>query len=442
MAPSKFLIIILIEVIALLSMLCVFLAYRNRTLRNLVKKLRARLKKMVGLGKESEAEPPKQDTANEDLDATEEREPAGITEPNLSSLKSYRSFISEQIELTQAHHSSLNPEQDIVLEIDPNVPDDRRTAAFRNAVLSFELAACAANHQNTPDWDIFTRKYKQLFSFQEDYTNNAHSNDTQQEDHPPEELVALREELMAAKQHNHNLEKYRTLYVDLEKRWHRCQEDAQQHFNTLSDLKSNLDDSTLAESFGNSITAYKDSYTSITQLIEGGVNTTPETQFVSNNSREVGQLRTLAAQQNRIIDDLRNMLAKSKNDQQTDLVKDLEYQLEIQTRYVKESETCIQLMEVEMGTMHDENENLKQRLNIVPTLKEELKELREENAIHEKKIFTLTAIKQKLEREQKESGKSAPASSDNTELLKQQLADMQEKYEDLEERFLDLKISS
>ena len=421
MEVSSLVFIAAVEVGALLALLCGFLLLKNRSLRKLISRLQERLEKLI-----------------QDLRRARDQRSGGLKKP-----KTYRGFVELELEATQAHHKSLHPEQDIVLDIDPSVPLPRRAAALRHAILSIELEASPTNTEEPTNWHQMNRKYEQLFSFQQDYAPA----DELVVEGQSEEVEMLNEELKAAKKRVDSLEKFRTLYLELEERWQECQNSAKGQFDELSGMVARIDDASQSESLMGALDAYQSTYSAMAQFISDSTEQQPEMEprYAGDSSGEVRQLRAVAADQHRIIAELQRKLASAESDAQlSEAVDELKAQLDKQMRFVQESEACIQLMEEELHTANKELELMKARQSAIPQLKAELKELRDACENYETQVYTLRASNQRLSRDMKKlkSQTADRGPGGDSQKLKKQLLEMEAKYADLEEKFLDLKLGS
>ncbi|WP_028885919.1 hypothetical protein [Teredinibacter turnerae] len=396
------------ELAALLIGVCVFLLVQNRSLSKLVKRLRERLAELIDDLRHAHAH----------SKAAEESAADGT----------YIKHLDRHIALTKKHHKSLEPGPEIVLDVDPDAPSPRRVAALRYLLLLAEKEACATEKTN---WKVLERKYEQLLAFNTTYgSSSGAESDTS-------EIDTLREELVAAKKRINNLERFRALYFDLEEKWESSRDTAEQQFNELAELTAELEGTSGAEAL---LKGYQNNYLELGRLIENGVDgaSLMGERHSENNASEVSHLRAVAADQHRIINELQRKLQEAKTVEQTQqLVNDLQDQLQKQIRFVQESETCIQLLEDELNTANKENDQLKSRLSQVPNLKLQMKELRDKNNDYEVKLHTLQVDNHRL------SAKKAPAAEandDEVKRLKKEISDLETKYAELEEKFLDLKI--
>ena len=409
MGTTSFILIIVLEGLALCLFLLAVLVVKNRKLRKLIAKLQTRLHDTAAQYKKSRQAPPA---------------PAPIVD-------SYNDKLDFQIELTRDYHYSLGTRQDIALDLDPDAPLPRRTAAIRHAFLIAEKEA-TANPDETK-WDFLASRYRQILAFHEDYEPQAVPGQE-------EEISQLNEELNQAKRRINNLERFKSMYIELEERWDRCKDKANEHY---IELKSIAEKSGQKESFENLLEKYQASYTDLGALIERGfqdsINTISENP--EEHLQEIRRLRGMAADQHKIITELQGQLASSgNNEEKTKVVTSLQTELQKQARFLQESETCIKLMEDELANNKQEMRLLVDRLTQMPKLKNDLKDLETTVSMHEQVIDSLKQENRRLAKKLKLTQEAPPEDNQEVKTLRKELNTLQAKYNDLEEKFLNLKL--
>ena len=409
MQTSSIALIIAAEIAAVLAIFSLILVFRNRHLSSTLKKLQGRMEQLVTDFKQ------RMNSAKSDENTPE----ASLIE-----------LINTQIQITRKHHTKLDSGRDIVLDLAPDTDLPQRAAALRYAMLLAEKEALAKNG-TSPDWTMLTNKYEQIFSYYEDYTESG--------DADPEEVEALALELENAKKRVANLEKFKKLYFELEEKWSTSKEEAQTHYENLSEMASKLEN----DDFNVALDGYHAVYNDVSRIIENGVDAHINDVHTKDmkSTGELQHLKAVAADQHRIINELQKQLKEATSaEEKNNIVEGLQGELEKQARFIQESETCIQLMEDELSTAHKEVELLKSRLKTLPSLKAQLKETIGQRDEYELKIYKLSAENRKLVKRVKESKTNQSIESNQTMKLRKQLAAMEAKYNDLEEKFLDLKI--
>lgn len=410
MGTSNFILISLVEALIVCLFATVLIFIRNRQLRKRIKQLRTRLQ---------EAKEPSKDTG----------ESATPTALDIS----YQERLNQQIENTKEHHFDLGTRQDIALDLDPDAPLPRRTAALRHAFLIAEKEATAIDEQI--NWDLLASRYQQLLSFNADYAPEP-------DEHLQEDLTQARDELQQAQKRINNLERFKAMYFDLEELWEKCRDKADVHY---SELKSMAAKSEQPEDFHSILEQYHASYAEIGVNIEHGVQdataaANPEAP-ASGHLHELRRLRTVAAEQHQIISELQSQLNSGTNsEQQLVVVEDLKTELTKQSRYLQESETCIRLIEDELATANRELEQIRKRANQAAELKVQVKELQDSAERNDQIVTSLKQENRRLAKKLKMAQEAPPEDSQEARGLRKELTALQGKYNDLEEKFLNLKL--
>lgn len=351
-----------------------------------------------------------------------------------SETKPYKQFIYEQLELTQDRFNLLAPRSDIAGIQPSDVPLNQRIVALRYAFLRAEELGTTAVQGSEGYWDIFQQTLEPLLQTASSAT----------------ELVN-NDELETYKKRTENLEKFKKLFFDLEKRWNEAQANAQQYYNELSAMADGITD---REHYEYLLGQYNDSYQNMNQYINSTNNaiTGQPTENKTINiirqdpraAEEIMKLRNVAADQYRVISNLQRKLEEAVTAEEKDLViKELEQQLQRQIRFVQESDTCVQLLEEELSKANEkiamqediiDNEHHleKENLRIKETLHNftrESKDLLENIEELEKENDQLKNTSANQETDKGES--SAQIHSELTELRKE--------YAELEAKYLELK---
>ncbi|WP_236074967.1 hypothetical protein [Teredinibacter purpureus] len=238
------------------------------------------------------------------------------------------------------------------------------------------------------------------------------------------------------------MERFKALYFDLEEKWEACKDQAQTHIHEITQLTA---DTQNANAIENALNAYQATYGDLGELIEGGIEgaaIVSPSQLSNDSSHEVRHLRAVAADQHKIITELqKKLLSSTTAEAKEEVVNELQDQLQKQIRFVQESETCIQLLEDELTTAHKELEQLQSRANTLPQIKSKLKELRDQNDDYELQLSNLQAENRRLKNAAKSSNNAPPADTGDSRELKRELTELEARYAELEEKFLDLKLS-
>lgn len=404
--------IIAAEVCVLLLVVCAFLVFQNRNLRKTINALKERVQKVM-----------------RDLKAARAQAPVANAEPAVQG-PTLQEAIDLQIKLTKQHHSGLGSNQDIVLDIEPGTPLPHRAAALRYAMLIAEKEAMANRDADAePDWASLRERYDQLFAFNDDFAEDEESASS-------EEVDQLKRDLENARKRVSNLEKFKNLYMDLEAEWENSTAQAKTHYDNLSEMASKMENS---GEFEDALEQYNSSYSGIAKIIEAAADESKSSGI--DSSEEVKHLRAVAADQHRIIEELQKKLkAANTEEERNEVIGGLQGELQKQMRFVQESETCIQLLEDELNTTNKELEQLRARVGKVQGLKTEMMELSRSNDELDLKVQTIMMENRKLTKRVQQAEAAPKVDSGETNKLRKELAEMEAKYNDLEEKFLDLKL--
>lgn len=437
MKPDIMIFFIAGEAILLLVAVCIFLVLRNRILKRLIDHLKKRLKElMMSLKKALE----KNTTEPEPL----KTEPQDTT-TTLDDKKTYLEWLEDQIDNTITFHKQLESSQDITKDIAPNNDLPNRTAALRNAILLAERETFTRTTDEEPDWTILQRNYQHIFNSQKDTTHEDDDNkaiDKAKND-------AIKDELANARKRIDNLEKFKQLYFELEEKWQDCKNEAQEHFTKLSQMADSVDNT---PAFEESLKRYHDAYNTISPLIESGLDdalTSPLQEDISakmDRSAEIQRLKQISVEQHQLIHELQQKLYEtntnetSTHEKSESIVSALEEQLTKQERFLSEAETCVQLMEDELGVAHTELNSLRPKIAGLLHIKAELLQAEKERDEFEFKLNGLETENRKLRKKVQESSGSSKGDAIESIKLRKTLTMMESKYNDLEEKFLDLKL--
>lgn len=429
MNSSNMMLIVAAEIALLLLVICIFLVVQNRSLRQLIAQMKEKAQGLI-----KELKQAKLDTQHL------QQESSAQVEDNSHPQSSYLDFIEEQIELTRNHHSNLNSSQDIVLDIAPEAPLVHRTPALRHAMLLAEKNAIGLIQNNeSPDWEELGKRYETIFNFYEDFSEEAGDNNSG-------EAEAIKAELENAQKRVANLEKFKKLYFELEEKWEDSKKEAESHFEHLTSMTENLEN---GEAVHSALQKYHQSYNDFADILETGIDT-PDILATNTKSNalgvaaEVKQLRAVAADQHRIIEGLqKQLMSASTDDERHNAVAGLQSELQKQMRFAKESETCIQLLEDELNSAHVEIDAMRSKLSKLPEIKSDYIDLRRQYDELEMKYHAGITENRKLQKKLQSSNNSQAsdaASAAEAARLRMELAEVAAKYNDLEEKFLDLKL--
>ena len=271
----------------------------------------------------------------------------------ISEESSYAELLDEQIEQTRDYHLSLNPDQDIILDLDPSSPMPRQIASLRHAFLISEKeAAISGDDSEKTNWLIIQSKLASIIGF----FNSKDSIQTFEEDADP--LTDLQDALSNAQQE----------ITDLKDQYGNAQQEAQNYQAELSNIAVAEEDqakfNNLLERYQATISTFRSDAEAVTagqaNSASGTVELTTET---PRDNSEIDALRDLTSDQHNLINQLQQRLRDAQTpEEKTELISDLSKQLEQQKRYLKESESCIELMDNELDQANDKVRSLAAKL--------------------------------------------------------------------------------
>lgn len=407
-----------------------------------------------------------------------------------STANAYKQQISDQLLLTREYHKSLDPDQDIALDLNTEVPLPRQIAAFRHALLVAEKEALHNSTDGSPNWKVLEAKFSQIIQFYADLTKKTGQNqveepaaDQQKEidelKHTLEsilqemgeragEIAQLEQDLETAHKRVSNLEKFKKLFFEMEDQWKEAKQEAQIYYERLNAMRDEVKDT---ESFDEALQKYNNVYNSIERTIlsnTGGLpeddNTTaavamPNTvgsdapattsgavEILNSEKRaldELKKLRNLTADQHRLINQLQKKLEDATTmEEKIQTIEQLEQELKRQVGYVKESEICIQLLEEELSrtvqraqSLESELESTRQELEHIPKMQATIRQF----TVESKEMLKGLA---ELEKANESLAANPQANVNNADQLAQmhkQLQALQAQYADLEERYLEVR---
>ena len=263
------------------------------------------------------------------------------------------------------------------------------------------------------------------------------------------------EELEMYKKRVENLEKFKQLFFDLEKRWNEAQTNAQEYYNELYAMAGEMEDRTRYEML---LGQYSNSYNEIAHHLHStsAVLTGQPAEHKTINiirqdpraAEEIMKLRNVAADQYRVISNLQRKLEEAQSVEEKDsVIKELEQQLQRQIRFVQESDTCVQLLEEELNKAHEQLIGQKAVIEHENQLEEENQLIKEtlENFTHESKellgnLEDLERENDKLKQDLENTHAEPSISQPDSHPLYAELSELRKQYTELEEKYLELKL--
>lgn len=461
------------ELAALLLLVTIFLLIHVSKLKKLIKKLEAKilsLRQSMGMAKKDAQE------ARNALDLAQSEEPLG-----------YRDFLDQQIEDSRGYHQNLNPDRDIVLDISTDSPMDRQAVALRHAFLIAEKEASYSGEDDVSDWDVLQSKFQQIIQFYADAAEPTPIDDDQLDSMAENGGDDHQEEVAGYKKRIENLERFKKLFFDMEAKWQAAKKDADTYQEELLKMGKELG---AGEDFEGLLSRYANSYGDVESLMkqgaadssagsgEGGPSNTiieidarrsDPGKTIVTNQEEMDRLRNMAVDQHKVITELKRKLQDADSvEEQQEAIEGLTKQLEQQERFLKEAETCTQLLEDELNRALDENQQLREsqqsgaaggaseeELEKMETLITELTEgsrdmlktiaaLEDENCELQSEMMNQAASSAAGMSEGSGMASSPEADELQKKLVEtqQELLNLQTQHIELEERYLELKMES
>lgn len=453
MFQSPLVLLVLAEIAFALLLLCVFLLLHVRSLRRLVAALEERVISVRETLKNT----------RQDFKAVQER----LLEREQTPALSYSEHIESQLAATRNHHLSLDPDRDIVLDIEPDTTMERQVAALRHAFLVAEQEAALAADNAGVDWEVLQAKLARIIDFyQRGESAVAHGPlEPIDLDHldaltaPPaeadaSEVAALREQIDNQTRQIENLEKFRKLFFDTEEKWRAATAQADQYKQELLHRSAGMEggddirellarySETYAD-FGAGLADERGQARAANHVIEVGGQEMSVGKTVIANQEEILRLRNMAIDQHRMIISLRQQLESAESlEQKAAVIAELHKQLERHERFLKESDICARQIEEELERTLARNHELEQQLLAVQEgVDSDSRQLREELA---RTIVQKEALEQQLIELTRQAG-GAPADEDLEQLKKiveeftHQSCEMLESIEKLEEEARELR---
>jgi hypothetical protein len=361
-----------------------------------------------------------------------------IDVPAAAPAKSYKQLVNEQLEFTQDRFGLIAPRSDISEAQPADLPINQRIVALRYAFLRAEELGTTEVQGSEGYWNVFRETLEPLLQSAE-----------------PDDLAEEGEddELEMYKKRVENLEKFKKLFFDLEKRWNEAQANAQGYYNELHAMADGVED---RERYEQLLGQYSESYNEISHHINS-TNAAITGRPVDNKTiniirqdpraaEEIMKLRNVAADQYRVISNLQKQLDQAVTAEEKDIaIKALEQQLQRQIRFVQESDTCVQLLEEELYKVNEQLAKQAETASSDNHFEEENQRIKETLHNFTQESKDLLGNLEDLEKENDELKQSIdktsePAAAPETlQKIQEEFADLRRQYTDLEEKYLELK---
>lgn len=420
------------EAYALIVGLVIFLLFHTHKLKGLIQRLQTRLQEVLLDLKKTKAE-----------NLSLQQQSTGTV--------NYIEHLDTMIQETRAHHASLLPDRDIVLDLTHDAPPARKASAFRFANLITEKEAVLASGGSGFDWGVLENKFQQMIKLL--LGPLAPAAQTGQPGSPSDQ--ASNEELLAAQQRIASLEHFQQLFFDMEDQWATAKQEAEAYYQQLLQFQVSDDQQ---DAFSDALDNYHKVYQQLGGTIEMAGQSQAQTEVITNTIeitktdertlRELKALRSVADDQHRLINQLQQKLLQAKTPEAKDeVIRDLQKNLERQLRFVSEAETCIELMEVELSQANKELQSLQAQLqreqqqnSRTAPLKAAVSELEIERRQLQQTIKTLEQENHQLADLVQHA--SSGGNSDETQALQQEVIKLKTQYADMERRYLELRTRS
>lgn len=361
--------------------------------------------------------------------------------PTSAPAKTYKQQIYEQLEITQDRFALIAPRQEIANFPPTGQPTTQRIVALRYAFLRAEELGTTEVQGSEGYWNILREALEPLLQLAS----------IEQADTPTSEND---EELEMYKKRVENLEKFKKLFFDLEKRWNEAQANAQGYYNELYAMADGVAD---REQYEFLLGQYSNSYNDINHYIQttnSALTGQPQENKTINIIRqdpraaeEIMKLRNVAADQYRIISNLQRQLETAESaEEKEQVIKDLEQQLQRQIRFVQESDTCVQLLEEELNKANEQLAEQVRLLDKDQLLEEENQRIKEtlESFTQESKellgnLEDLEKENDQLKSDLEQTSETAEHNPASLQKIQDEFAELRKQYTELEEKYLELK---
>ncbi|MET0379345.1 MAG: hypothetical protein ABW049_10185, partial [Spongiibacteraceae bacterium] len=197
--------------------------------------------------------------------------------------RGYSDFLEEQLDVTRNRHVGLCSDRDIVLDIATDTPLERQVLALRHAFLIAEQEAVLAADSKGIDWDVLEAKLGQILDFYQQ--PSSLEPDLEIDDAEAADATGADAGDDQQQRHIANLEKFRALYFDVERKWREARAEAERYHQELSALGRSLGAS---EEFDALLQQYVQVYAGVDGLLESGAP--PAAEEAAEQHQSVGRI--------------------------------------------------------------------------------------------------------------------------------------------------------
>ncbi|MDO6747333.1 hypothetical protein [Gilvimarinus sp. 1_MG-2023] len=408
--------IIGLEAVLAVIILCLLLALHARKLKQLLARQQDQLRQAIQKPAQATPEPP----------------PSPDTAP--------QAYLEAQLASTQAVFLSEAPESDIDAPQADALSTVARAAAIRHAILCLELDGDGSG--------LGSEHWTQIGELLAALSPTSSENGDGSED--------LTQALENAQKRIENLEKFKKLFFEMESKWDAARDEAQGYHDQLSELSEGMENK---DEFSAILARYNAVYDDISQTIEAAsgnnISQTVRTESITltkpdpRTNDQLNTLRNVAADQHRLINKLQKQLQDAESAEQKEvLINELQNQLSQQERYVKESETCVQLLESELDTALNKLNIYEAKAQDANHAQQEITEMRTtlQQYASEAKELVIHINMLETENQQLKGNTADPVYGDDAgladqlETLKESYTTLEAQYAELEEKYLDLRM--
>jgi hypothetical protein len=322
------------ELFALLLLICAFFVVHTNKLKTFTSGLQKKIQELL-------------------TDLKQTKQAYNEMQDLISEESSYSDILDEQLNQTREYHLSLNPDQDITLDLDPSSPMPRQIASLRYAFLISEKEASLTSEDGkNANWMVIQSKLANIIGF---FSSNNESIKTFEEDADP---VADLQDALATTQQEMS---------DIKGQFSNIQMETQSYHDELSNIAVAEHDQ---EKFNDLLERYQAALSGLGNTESGPAyqarsttNTVEVVRDAPRDNSELDALRGLTSEQHSLINQLQQRLRQAQTpEEKTSLINDLSEQLEQQKRFMKESEMCIQLMDNELDDANSKIHELESTL--------------------------------------------------------------------------------
>lgn len=408
MQLSNFAIVAAIEIFALLIAVGTLLLWHTKKQRGLIRRQQEKLQQLI-------------------LQIKQFTLPSVPAQP---SGQTYKTHVLAQLAATRNRYYGFYPNGDLSAPPATQGALTRQALALRNSFLQTEERAILKGDGPLHlDWQAFEIFAERLLMVPE--------------------ATGESEELVNYKQRVENLERFKTLFFDMERQWENARHEAQNYYAQLSAMVGGVEN---ADAFTDVLNRYNNVYAAIgegfstgNRLMQAASATTAIGCLNPASSEEIIKLRNVAADQHRIINQLQRKLEEAFTSEEKEaVIGELQQQLLRQTRFVQESEMCVQLLEDELAAASEKMNKQQQQLQESAGLQQENERVKEtlQNFTLESKMLISKLLEKERENEMLISSNTQreAESPDALKKIQAEFATLKNQYVELETRYLDLKM--